>query len=270
MTLDRASRWLAADRAMLFVAEAGGTRLVPRAAHGFRREDLGSTSVRSGEGIIGRVFKERRVLAHPVAGGGPSDAFIERFPVCEAIAVPVRGEEDVAGVLYVGRRRLDAPFSASDILLLLVIADRVGRGLVRQAMLDRQAKQIARLAELGRLAGRLLTACSLGDVLAAVCEVGRRIAECRPPPSRSRWAPARLERGGLARSADTRGREGPGQYARRGDGRVVRRGRIRGLSRRGGTTPRRAEFSRHRRISGLPAAAAPARERCGGRGPLPR
>src|SRR5262245_56160563 len=132
MAMDRASRLLAADRAMLFVAEPGGSRLVPRGAHGFRKGDLASTSIRPGEGIIGRAFKEGRILSHASADGGPADAFIERFPVREAIVVPVRVDDEVVGVLYVGRRRPDTPFNAADILLLLVIADRVGGGLVRQ------------------------------------------------------------------------------------------------------------------------------------------
>jgi len=178
LAIDRASRLLAADRAMLFVAESGGTRLVPRSAHGFRREDLESTSIRPGEGIVGRVFKERRVLTYTAgAEGEPSDAFIERFPVREAIVVPVRAEEDVAGVLYVGRRRLGAPFSANDVLLLLVIADRVGGGLVHQGLLDRRTRHIARLAELAGAAGQLVATRPLTDVLAAACEIGCRLVD---------------------------------------------------------------------------------------------
>jgi signal transduction histidine kinase len=177
LATDRASRLLAADCAMLFVAEAGGSRLVPRAAHGFRREDLASTSVRPGEGIIGRVFKERRMLVHPAAAGEGADAFIDRFPVGEAIAVPVRAQNEVAGVLCVGRRRPNASFSGSDILLLLVIADRVGGGLVHQALLDRQARHTARVAELGRFARQLLAAPPLDDLLAACCEAGCRLAD---------------------------------------------------------------------------------------------
>ena len=178
LAIDGASRLLAADRAMLFVAESGGTRLVPRSAHGFRREDLESTSIRPGEGIVGRVFKERRVLAYTAgAEGEPSDAFIERFPVGEAIVVPVRAEEDVAGVLYVGRRRLGAGFSANDVLLLLVIADRVGGGLVHQGLLDRRSRHIARLAELAGAAGRLVATRPLADVLGAACEIGRRLVD---------------------------------------------------------------------------------------------
>ncbi len=178
LAMERASRLLAADRAMLFVAESGGARLVPRSAHGFRREDLESTSVRPGEGIIGRVFKERRVLAHTAGSDGEApDAFIERFPVRDAIAVPVRAEDDVAGVLYVGRRRLGAPFSANDVLLLLLIADRVGGGLVHQALLDRRTRHIARLAELGGSAARVLAARPLSDVLADACEAGCRLVD---------------------------------------------------------------------------------------------
>lgn len=180
LAMDRASRLLAADRAMLFVAESGGARLVPRSAHGFRREDLESTSVRPGEGIVGRVFKERRVLAHTAGSDGEApDAFIERFPVHDAIAVPVRAEDDVAGVLYVGRRRLGAPFSANDVLLLLVIADRVGGGLVHQALLDRRTRHISRLAELGGFAARVLAARPLSDVLADACEAGCRLVDVR-------------------------------------------------------------------------------------------
>src|SRR6266542_414067 len=178
LAMDRASRLLAADRAMLFVAESGGARLVPRSAHGFRREDLESTSVRPGEGIVGRVFKERRVLAHTAGSDGEApDAFIERFPVRDAIAVPVRAEDDVAGVLYVGRRRLGAPFSANDVLLLLVIADRVGGGLVHQGLLDRRTRHIARLAELAGAAGQLVATRPLTDVLGAACEIGRRLVD---------------------------------------------------------------------------------------------
>src|SRR5262245_2959647 len=72
LAMDRRPRLLSADRAMLFVAEAGGTRLVPRAAHGFRRDDLPSIVLQPGEGVVGRAFRERRVLTY--TGGGDSDA----------------------------------------------------------------------------------------------------------------------------------------------------------------------------------------------------
>src|SRR5258706_11070429 len=58
--LERATRLLVAERAMLLLIEAGESLLVARAALGFRKEDLGSLSVPPGEGIVGRAFQERR------------------------------------------------------------------------------------------------------------------------------------------------------------------------------------------------------------------
>jgi signal transduction histidine kinase len=178
LAMDRLSRLLAADRAMLFVAEAGGARLVPRSAHGFRRDDLESIALQPGEGLVGRAFKERRVLTYSSGSEAEAaDSFIQRFPVWAAIAVPVRGEDEVTGVLYAGRRRLGAPFGANDVVLLLVIADRVGGGLVHQALLDRRTRHVARLGELAAFAGRVAAAPSLNDVLAKACEAGCRLVE---------------------------------------------------------------------------------------------
>src|SRR5215472_7946446 len=118
LAMGRAARLVRADRAMLFVARADGGGLVPRSAHGFRREDLESIAVQPGEGIVGTAFKEGRLLTYPSAEGDEvRDAFIERFPVEVAIAVPLRAEGEVAGVLYVGRRRRDSLFSHREILL---------------------------------------------------------------------------------------------------------------------------------------------------------
>ena len=180
LAVDAVARLCSADRAMLFVAQPGGGRLVPRSAHGFRREDLDSVSIQPGEGIVGRAFVERRVLTD--AGGGARearDAFIERFRVREAMAVPIRVDGEVAGVLYAGRRRPGTPFSANDVLLLLVVADRVGGGLAHQAVLDRRARHLARLGELSAFAARTQSALPVTDVLASACDIARRLLDVR-------------------------------------------------------------------------------------------
>ena len=84
LVADRISRLLAADRVMLFVAQHG--RLVPRSARGFRRDDLDAIVIEPGVGLVGRVFKEDRVLCHESAPDGDDDAFIERFPVTTGVA----------------------------------------------------------------------------------------------------------------------------------------------------------------------------------------
>src|SRR6267142_1363984 len=127
LAMDRVSRLLAADRAVLFVLDDTTGRLVPRSGRGFRRDDLESVVLDPGEGLVGRVFAEKRMLTYDAAGEPPvRDPFAERFPVRQGIAVPVRTEGEVGGVLFAGRRALGAPFSTTDVLLRLVIADRVG------------------------------------------------------------------------------------------------------------------------------------------------
>jgi signal transduction histidine kinase len=180
LAVDRVARLLAADRTMLFVIEAPSSRLIPRSARGFRRDDLPTISLLAGEGLVGRVFSEKRVLTYdPAASPGVPDPFIERFPVREAIAVPVRVEGDVAGVLYAGRRTLGAPFSASDTLLLLVLADRIGAGLVHQGLLERHGDHLQQLKELGGFVDEIALGRALADALARACEVGCRLVGAR-------------------------------------------------------------------------------------------
>lgn len=180
LAVDRVARLLAADRAMLFVVEAPSGRLVPRSARGFRRDDLLTVSLPPGEGLVGRVFAEKRMMTFdPAASPDEADPFIERFPVREAIAVPVRADGEVAGVLYAGRRTLGAPFSASDTVLLLVLADRVGAGLVHQRLLERHGGNLARLRELGGFVEEAAIGRALTDALARACDVGCRLVGAR-------------------------------------------------------------------------------------------
>ncbi len=177
LATDRISRLLGADRVMFFVAD--GHRLRPRSARGFRRTDLESVEIDAGDGIVGRAFSERRVLTEAGGIGGDADAFIERFPVKEAIAVPVRAEDDVVGVLYAGRRAEGRPFDSNDVLVLLVVADRMGGAFVHQALLDRCSASISRLTELAGFAGEAPLGRELTDVLSRACEVGCRLIGVR-------------------------------------------------------------------------------------------
>jgi signal transduction histidine kinase/CheY-like chemotaxis protein len=180
LAIDRVSRLLEADRAMLFLAGARGDRLVPRSAHGFRRDDLEAIAVPVGEGIVGRAFAERRVLTHEAAAArAGEDPFIDRFPVRDAVAVPVRVDEEVAGILYAGRRGPAAGFSTGDVLVLLVAADRVAEALVRETLLARRGAQLARLAALDEFAIGIPVGGAAAEVLGRACEVGCRLLGVR-------------------------------------------------------------------------------------------
>src|SRR5260370_31272966 len=184
LAMDRLSRLLAADRALLFVHEEGTGRLVPRSSRGFRREELEMVPLDPNQGLIGRVFREKRMQTLDAAAApAAADPFVERFPVRQGIAVPVRTEGEVGGVLFAGRRALGAPFSTTDVLLLLVIADRVGSALVHQRLLERHGEHLAHLREVRALVDEQRPRREPHDILARVGE-----AACRGPGVRAALA----------------------------------------------------------------------------------
>jgi signal transduction histidine kinase/CheY-like chemotaxis protein len=186
LAVDRLSRLLAADRALLFVPDESTGRLVARSGRGFRREDMETLALNPGEGLIGRVFREKRVQTLDAAAAPEAtDPFIERFPVRQGIAVPVRTDGEVGGVLFAGRRALGAPFGTTDVLLLLVIADRVGSALVHQHLLERHGEHLAHLREARALVDEQRPGREPRDLLARACE-----AACRLPSVRASLAVA--------------------------------------------------------------------------------
>jgi signal transduction histidine kinase len=180
LAMDRLSRLLAADRALLFVLDEATGRLVPRSGRGVRREEMESASFDPREGFVGRVFREKRVLTYDAgASADAADPFVERFPVRQAIAVPVRTEGEVGGVLLAGRQALGAPFTTTDVLLLLVLADRVGSALVHQRLVERQDEHLAQLRELRTLMDTARPAREPGEVLSRAAATAARLAGVR-------------------------------------------------------------------------------------------
>ena len=256
LAMDRLSRLLAADRALLFVLDDATGRLVARSARGFRREDVESLALDPGEGLIGRVFREKRVQTLDAAAAPePADPFIERFPVRQGIAVPVRTEGEVGGVLFAGRRALGAPFSTTDMLLLLVIADRVGSALVHQHLLERHGEHLTHLREARALVDEQRPGREPRDLLARACEAACRLPGVRGGPGGRRPRSGVDHRGGRSGTAAQR-RAGAG----RSGGRPARGG-LRGGPpardpRSAGPDRRAARRARARRASGRPAGAA--------------
>ena len=86
--------------------------------------------------------------------------------------MPVRAEDDVVGVLYAGRRTEGRPFDSSDVLVLLVVADRMRGAFVHQSLLDRCSASIGRLAELADFAGEAPLGRGLTDILSRAARSG--------------------------------------------------------------------------------------------------
>ncbi len=180
IAMDRTARLLEADRSMLFLLDPERGTLQPTAARGFRRDDLGGVSISSGEGLVGRAFLEGRALSYSrPADATPTDPFIARFPVRDAVAVPVRADDQVVGVLYAGRRGRSVPFTADDVQLLLVIADRVATACAQQRLVDRVTDHVAWMRDLEAFSSQTLVECDLTETLAQACETGCRLLRVR-------------------------------------------------------------------------------------------
>ncbi|MCI0549054.1 MAG: GAF domain-containing protein, partial [Candidatus Rokubacteria bacterium] len=177
LAVDRLTRLLAADRAAVFLVDPETGHLLPRAARGFRRDDLDHFAVLPDEGMIGRAFREDQVFCYSATGAPPDDRFLARFPVREAIVVPVRRGVEVAGVLYAGRRGVGRPFVTGEALLMAVIGDRVASALSYERLSRRLGAQLARLQEMEALAGQALVGHDVGDFLTQLCGAARRLLD---------------------------------------------------------------------------------------------
>lgn len=180
LAMDRVARLLSADRAMLFVWEPEGSRLVARAGRGFRRDDLETISIKAGDGIVGQAFHDERIL-RSVSGAASvaDDPFLALFPVRDAVAVPIRAAGQAAGVLYAGRRAPRPVFSEHEVVLLLVVADRVGTALAHRQFVETTGGHIGRLRELEVFLGHVLVGQEKEDMLSRACEVACRLAGVR-------------------------------------------------------------------------------------------
>lgn len=176
LAMDRITRMVMVERVVLFLLDPDEDRLRPRASQGFRRDDLTEFSFLPGEGLVGRAFREGRPLVYATSMGEPlGDAFIFRFPVRGAIALPIRADGEVVGVLYAGRRGRPAPFGVEEVQLLVFIAERIGAALAHRRLVDKMASQVDRLRELVAVCARSSLRFDIEEMLSSVCEAGCRL-----------------------------------------------------------------------------------------------
>jgi len=178
LAMDRVARLLAADRCMLFVWDHEVSCLRARAGRGFRRDDLDTISIKAGDGLVGQAFQNESVeRSSSAAVTVAEDPFLALFPVGDAVAVPIRAAGQAAGVLYAGRRPTRPAFSEHEVLLLLVIADRVGTALAHRQLVETTGGHLGRLRELEMFVGRAQAGEDMDDMMSRACEAGCRLAD---------------------------------------------------------------------------------------------
>jgi putative nucleotidyltransferase with HDIG domain len=95
--------------------------LIPQLACGAHAEALSSVKVAVGEGLPGWVAANGR----PILNGHPSVNAGEKTGLRSALAVPLEGDQEIAGVLALYRTQADA-FSAGDLQQLMALGPLLG------------------------------------------------------------------------------------------------------------------------------------------------
>jgi phosphoserine phosphatase RsbU/P len=151
--LNRVRDVLEADTAAVLLLDRESNDLVATAACGIEEEVRLGVRVPVGQGFAGRIAERRQPLAlNRVDATTVANPILWEKGIRVMLGVPLIAEDQVLGVLHVGRLD-DRPFTSSDTELLLVVAGRVaGATQTRLLAVERAA---ATLLERSLLPGRL-------------------------------------------------------------------------------------------------------------------
>jgi phosphoserine phosphatase RsbU/P len=146
--LDRIRMILDADTAAVLLVDRNSGHLVATAARGLEEEVRQGVRVPVGTGFAGKIAEQRRpVMLDRVDATTVANPILWEKGVRTMLGVPLLGNEDVIGVLHVGRMD-ERPFTGDDAELLEVAAERVAGAT--------QARQLAVEAAAGMLLERSL------------------------------------------------------------------------------------------------------------------
>jgi GAF domain-containing protein len=202
--LDAIRDVLDADEAAILLTNETQDELVARASRGLGEESTAALSIRTGQGMAGRVLADRAPLIvddlSTITLASPS---LKDQGMQSVVAVPIESEHRTLGVLHAGSRER-AHFSESDAELLGLLAERLAVAIDRVQLFEQQRKlgemsaflaQTARIiaeagdlsAALHRLAAAAMT--TLGDIcLIDIIDEGqlrRLVARHRDPSNQA-------------------------------------------------------------------------------------
>jgi signal transduction histidine kinase len=129
--LPRIRHVLDADTCVVLLLEDGRSELVPRAAVGIEGAVERGVRIPVGRGFAGRIAAERRpVILDDVEHADVINPLLREKGIKSLMGVPMLARGEVIGVLHVGRLTARG-FSASDVELLALVADRVALAVER-------------------------------------------------------------------------------------------------------------------------------------------
>ncbi|PDW02874.1 STAS domain-containing protein [Candidatus Viridilinea mediisalina] len=141
LTLDKASRLLNSEVAIIYVAHGAEGELQARAARGVRLSKVAAT--------LRLTEAQRQLLAETQGAAAPClpQPLGPRYPLRAALGIPLQREQTLLGWIYVARVRRDS-FSPQDNSLYLVLGEQVARALEMLIAWQQQQAQQEQLRHL--------------------------------------------------------------------------------------------------------------------------
>jgi len=144
--LTRVRDALEADTCAVLLLDESGTELVARAAKGLEEEVGQRVRIPVGRGFAGRVFAERRPVIIPdVDHAEVVNPLLREKGLKSLLGVPLIAHGNLLGVIHVGMLR-PRDYTADDVELLQVVAERVALGVERALIYD----QLMRITQVHR------------------------------------------------------------------------------------------------------------------------
>lgn len=188
---DEIERIIPADLTVIFTTEPEQEVLQPRIQRS-RQPLVGSVPrvMPLGRGLVSSVIETGRPVYYPEAHRQPRSLysaamrpFVERHGESVLLA-PLTAGEEVVGVLFISRFRVDA-FSPAEFKLFQLFAGQAASALQRAAVLDEERRRRLQAETLAGLSGALARARAAADVVPLLAEAVRALYD---PPREDRAA----------------------------------------------------------------------------------
>lgn len=165
LAMDKATRLMKAERAILFLFDDLAQKLIVKAYQGFGSENLNNISINPGDGVIGQVFKE----GEPIILSNDEnflnlDPFLSKFSISSAMISPIKAGEKNIGVLFSGRI-FPKKFTSDDLRLFNILADKVGMALENARLFQKEIELRKQLSTLLEISTNIIAELNLSSLL---------------------------------------------------------------------------------------------------------
>lgn len=166
----RAVDLLRAETGGIFLVDPDRTSLRLAIAHGFMEAYQG-TAVKIGEGLAGRVFQsgQPQVVNDYQQWSGKTAPFGTDSRFSALLAVPLRWESGVLGVLEICAHAFLRQFSVEDRWLAELFANQVAMAMSNARLIEQSRRRLAELSALRDVSLQMTSTLDLDRVLDAIC-----------------------------------------------------------------------------------------------------